>query len=637
MKKAPTFIVLLILTFSQLSAQTIIEVTTNADEDDGVNSLDTLNDISLREAINYASSGTTITFAPSLTNGTIILTEGALPTPNSDDIVIDGTGINLTIEPEQGAIISAIFDFSGDTNFNIVVEGITCQGAVRGVVASGTTVTMNDCRLTGNRSYGAVVTGSDDIGDDGYLILNNCEIDNNSDSGVYATGARRTGVAEINDCYIHHNTAQRGGGGIRAAASEGFGNVTVRRSTISYNSAPRGGGLYMDLGSISLFDSTVSHNSSDTDGGGAYLTTGDSNAILEATRSTFSNNTAPGRGGAAFSDNGSESKRLIFDQSTVSENTADEGGAFYLSYGDDNVDYVVSLKDTTVSANTALTQGGGLAFVHAFPEGNAPEDDQFLTFENSILAGNEAPFSPDILLIERNTSSSVIIALEGLTQFSSLEGSPFSEDDEGILLSADPLLSPLGNYGGPTETMLLLPGAPAIDSALTSTETTEQRGFVRPLDGDDDGTATPDLGSTEAPNWFNPGPDDYPAIWLTDQDGDGSPWGLEQAIGTNPILADTCDPLNLTSLVVNPTGAITVLFGHNPNAIEGTTLSLARSQTLTPEDFTTLFSSSFDGLFQISEFGDQVNFTNGGTTISFLDDSPPSPKAFYLLEATYNP
>ena len=57
-------------------------------------------------------------------------------------------------------------------------------------------------------------------------------------------------------------------------------------------------------------------------------------------------------------------------------------------------------------------------------------------------------------------------------------------------LSADPLLAPLGNYGGPTQTMALLPGSPARNAATGSTITSDQRGF--PIVG------TPDLGAYDA-------------------------------------------------------------------------------------------------------------------------------------------
>jgi hypothetical protein len=43
----------------------------------------------------------------------------------------------------------------------------------------------------------------------------------------------------------------------------------------------------------------------------------------------------------------------------------------------------------------------------------------------------------------------------------------------------DPMLGPLSDNGGPTQTMALLPGSPAIDAG-TSCTATDQRGVTRP-------------------------------------------------------------------------------------------------------------------------------------------------------------
>jgi hypothetical protein len=51
----------------------------------------------------------------------------------------------------------------------------------------------------------------------------------------------------------------------------------------------------------------------------------------------------------------------------------------------------------------------------------------------------------------------------------------------GSLNNTDPRLGPLGDYGGPTPTMPLLAGSPAINAALSSAcPSTDQRGIARP-------------------------------------------------------------------------------------------------------------------------------------------------------------
>jgi hypothetical protein len=73
-------------------------------------------------------------------------------------------------------------------------------------------------------------------------------------------------------------------------------------------------------------------------------------------------------------------------------------------------------------------------------------------------------------------------------------------------LTADPLLGPLANNGGPTLTHALLPGSPAIDAvavadcvdAFGDPITTDQRGVPRPLDGDGDGVVLCDVGACES-------------------------------------------------------------------------------------------------------------------------------------------
>jgi hypothetical protein len=52
----------------------------------------------------------------------------------------------------------------------------------------------------------------------------------------------------------------------------------------------------------------------------------------------------------------------------------------------------------------------------------------------------------------------------------------------GSPITADPLLGPLQDNGGPTQTMALLPGSPAIDGGSSFGLSTDQRGDPRPVD-----------------------------------------------------------------------------------------------------------------------------------------------------------
>jgi hypothetical protein len=87
----------------------------------------------------------------------------------------------------------------------------------------------------------------------------------------------------------------------------------------------------------------------------------------------------------------------------------------------------------------------------------------------------------------------------------------------GDVIGVDPLLGPLGPAGGPTPTMALGEGSPAIDVAGSAgCPTTDQRGVRRPFDGDEDGTAVCDIGAFEF----------QVDLIFTDgfESGDGSSW-----------------------------------------------------------------------------------------------------------------
>ena len=82
------------------------------------------------------------------------------------------------------------------------------------------------------------------------------------------------------------------------------------------------------------------------------------------------------------------------------------------------------------------------------------------------MAGNTATTAPDVDGTFASQGDNLVGATNGSTGWT-------GSDLTGTAASPlDPLLAPLGNYGGPTETMALLPGSPAIGAGTVFTRIT---------------------------------------------------------------------------------------------------------------------------------------------------------------------
>jgi hypothetical protein len=236
-----------------------------------------------------------------------------------------------------------------------------------------------------------------------------------------------------------------GGGGISNGAT-----LTVAGCVLDGNSAFGGGGIF-NAAKLTVTGSTLSDNSAGL-GGGIYNA-----ATLTMAGSTLSGNTAAFGGG--IDNAGTPSlTHCTLTNCTLAGNTITQDGG-----GIDNAG-TLTLTDCTVAGNSA-SRGGG-----AFNAGT-------LTLANTILAGNTAPSGPDVSGAVTSRGHNLIGDPSGGSGFDSTDrqGTPGSPLDAG--------LAPLGKYGGPTATMALLPGSPAIDQGdnrlVPAGVTTDQRGFAR--------------------------------------------------------------------------------------------------------------------------------------------------------------
>lgn len=342
-----------------------------------------------------------------------------------------------------------------------------------------------------------------------------------------------------------------------------FGLTVSLKSLIMENGGGvEQGGAIFNSGSLTVDRCWIRDNSATLAGGGVY--NGGSTLILN--RSTVSGNSATTAAG--IHNFGS----VTADHCTIAGNIASSIGGGIFNYG------FLSFNHCTLTKNSA-TQGGGIF-----------QASGFMNLDRSILGGNANQ-------------------QQGLD----VEGNFAGSDN---LMSSQPLLAPLGNYGGLVPTMPPLPGSPAINAAANSPSNMDQRGLGI-LD-------FPDIGASE----FQ-GASDVGIFWNLDFDGDGLPYGVEQALGTDVFAPDLNNSRNLAPPVRDPSGKQTLSFGLNPAALPGTVWILSRSQNLV--DFTEIYR--FDGSADFA--GTDVDFDRDPDRVVIIDTAPPPGRAFYRFETRF--
>ena len=415
------------------------------------NTLDDFSTGSLRWAVGQANTNSTgtsvITFDPKVfsTPQTITLTGGQLELTHGNDTI---TG------PKAGVTISG-----GGVNRVFQVDA--------GVTAKLSLLTITH----GHSGYGGGIENF------GHLTLNHIAINESSaffgGGGLESYGPSAT--LKVEDSTFSGNSAQSGGG----IANVNQSVATINDSVINGNQADMdgsGGGVYNDA-IITLSNSTVSDNTAGY-GGGIRNDIPGSMTISYST--IIGNNARIGNGGGVISDG-----TLNVDHSSILSNASAFQGGGLRSFGG-----TVTVVDTTLSGNHAY-QGGGVsifnssgALTNCTIGGNNASDDTAglitsqskVTLVNTIFAGNT----------DTNGNPSEIghfSSVSGTNNLIGLGGSGgLTNGVAGNIVGvAKALLAPLGFYGGPTETMPLLPGSPALNAGATrkGIPMNDQRGFCR--------------------------------------------------------------------------------------------------------------------------------------------------------------
>lgn len=140
---------------------------------------------------------------------------------------------------------------------------------------------------------------------------------------------------------------------------------------------------------------------------------------------------------------------------------------------------------TTVAGNKALSRGEMSNWYSSRTLGGGIyATTGIVTLVNSLLSSNVTCFTDrywrTVVLFTNPPNGNCYGSLTDGGYNISSDGS-FLFSANGSRINTDPLLGPLGNYGGPTPVLPLLEGSPAVDAAdQSSCPPTDQRGVPRP-------------------------------------------------------------------------------------------------------------------------------------------------------------
>ena len=444
---------------------------------------------SLRDTISSAIAGDEIQFDQSLTSQQITLASGlsTITVP----LTITGLGasqlsIDGSLIPHNGSNYAA---FRIAATATVTISGLTIANVYNfnsgGAINNAGKLTINECIIRKNRS---------DIGGGIYFtgayggkltVLNSTFTENNTNSSsggaiIYQGSSGGSDSMVVSNCLFLHNSA----GGYGGAIFIGGGTTSISGSSFVSNydraiSVCGSSGGVTRTAQVAISNCTIAENSGvgiDNNYPGTVTVTG----------STISGNSGDTFGGGIANTSGT----VAVINSTIAGNDASKGGGIYNAQG------TVTVKNSTISGNMSSSGGGGI-----YQTSNSPISKASAFLSNTIVANNYNATSPDLYGNSLYSSVTANYCLVGDTT-----GAGTITGTNSILGSGsnpvDPLLGPLGAYGGPTmpdgtqmKTVALLTGSPAIGAGSNALNppgiTTDQRGLARIVDG------TVDIGSYE--------------------------------------------------------------------------------------------------------------------------------------------
>jgi hypothetical protein len=325
-----------------------------------------------------------------------------------------------------------------------------------------------------------------------------------------------SGTVTVTHCTIADDSASGSGSG----GGRGFGGPNGSGSGFGYG---YGGGIWSGSGTVTVTDSTIADDSAfgSGTGGGSFSGTGtgsgtgggicSGSGTMTVTHCTIADDSASGSGsgggilgnGHGYGYGGGISGAVSVIDSTIADDSAagtgtgvgtgaGVGNGTGYGYGG-GISGAPTVTDSTIVGNSASGTGSGTGF-YGSGTGSGTGGGIYsagVMACDSIIAGNSAINAPDFSGAVNSRGNNLVGETDGSTGWIASDLSGTSANP------LDPNLAPLGDYGGPTQTMALLPGSPAIGAGIVANDpqgnpiATDQRG--EPLDSLD-----PDIGAFQS-------------------------------------------------------------------------------------------------------------------------------------------
>ena len=305
-----------------------------------------------------------------------------------NNLVIKGAGSENTIFDKNysnNAGTPAIASFLTISSDDILLEGMTIQGYNGTVAAKAVSVFGAQCLVIkdieisqniGIEESGALLVGDDSTLDiiDSSISDNASDVDSLEGGGIDIIGSGS--IINIDNSFVYGNKRRNEGGGIKMV---GRSDLNIINSSLGYNSASKGGAIYLSSGAKATLRKTCiignittspiiepsieNQGISISAGGGLYI--GKSIRQVDISEVSFEDNQAgfhlmQGQGGSIYagegaSNTGGSPELINIEYSKFNNNIATEGTDIYVDNQQVNINQTEFSTDNVVVLNNGLT------------------------------------------------------------------------------------------------------------------------------------------------------------------------------------------------------------------------------------------------------------------------------------------